>query len=112
LEEGLRIPEEITRRQERQAQLARARAQIEARARASALKEQAAYEEKLSERQERRAEGKTLTGPVPQPPKSQPGAKDQYNFTDPESRIMKAGNGAHFEQAYNLKRMHRMQWAG
>jgi hypothetical protein len=93
----------MTRRQERKAQLARARAQIEARARAKALKEQAAYEEKLSQRQERQAQGRKLTGPVPQPPKSQPGPKDQYNFTDPESRIMKAGNGAHFEQAYNAQ---------
>jgi transposase len=79
LEEGLTIPQEITRRQERKAQLARARAQIEARARAKATQEQAAQQ------------------------KVQPGAKDQYNFTDPESRIMKAGNGDHFEQAYNAQ---------
>ena len=39
-----------------------------------------------------RAQGK----PVPEP-------KEQYNFTDPESRIMKAGNGQHFEQAYNAQ---------
>ncbi|HEY5752887.1 MAG TPA: hypothetical protein VIT21_07055 [Chthoniobacterales bacterium] len=30
-----------------------------------------------------------------------PGPKAQYNFTDPDSRIMKAGSGQHFEQAYN-----------
>jgi len=98
LEEGLTIPGEITRPEERKAQLARARAQIEARARAKAIQEQA------------------------QPPKVQPGPKDQYHFTDPESRIRKAGSGEHFAQAYNapaavevaynLKRMHRMQWAG
>ena len=33
--------------------------------------------------------------------KTQPAAKMQYNFTDPESRIMKAGDG--FEQAYNAQ---------
>jgi transposase len=33
--------------------------------------------------------------------KTQPEAKMQYNFTDPESRIMKAGDG--FEQAYNAQ---------
>lgn len=38
---------------------------------------------------------------VDQPPSSTPGPKDQYNFTDPESRIMKAGNGQYFEQSYN-----------
>ena len=39
LEDGLTIPEEITRRQERKAQLAKARARIEARARAKAATE-------------------------------------------------------------------------
>ena len=33
--------------------------------------------------------------------KTKPEAKMQYNFTDPESRIMKAGDG--FEQAYNAQ---------
>jgi hypothetical protein len=37
------------------------------------------------------------------PQKVQPGPKDQYNFTDPETRIMKAGNGDHFEQACNAQ---------
>ena len=32
-----------------------------------------------------------------------PDPKAQYNFTDPESRIMKAGDGQHFEQAYNAQ---------
>ena len=27
----------------------------------------------------------------------------QHNFADPDSRIMKAGNGQHFEQAYNAQ---------
>jgi hypothetical protein len=27
----------------------------------------------------------------------------RYNFTVPESRIMKAGNGKHFEQSYNTQ---------
>jgi len=29
--------------------------------------------------------------------------KAQYNFTDPASRIMKAGSGNHFEQSYNAQ---------
>jgi hypothetical protein len=28
---------------------------------------------------------------------------DKYNFTDPESRIMKVGNGTRFEQSYNAQ---------
>ena len=38
-------------------------------------------------------------GPLRPPPEG----GDQYNFTDPESRIMKAGNGNHFEQSYNAQ---------
>ena len=29
--------------------------------------------------------------------------KAQFNFTDPDSRVMKAGSGAHFEQACNAQ---------
>ena len=36
------------------------------------------------------------------PPSTPPG-KAQRNFTDPQSRIMKAGNGNHFEQSYNAQ---------
>ncbi|MEA3210222.1 MAG: hypothetical protein QOE70_3279 [Chthoniobacter sp.] len=42
-------------------------------------------------------------GQEPPPPSAPPQRKDQYNFTDPESRIMKAGSGDHFEQAYNAQ---------
>jgi hypothetical protein len=56
---------------------------------------------------ERRAQaqqtGKKARGREPQPPEPGPQAKDQYNFTDPESRIMKNGNNAAFEQAYNVQ---------
>jgi len=34
---------------------------------------------------------------------SVPEPKAQYDFTNPESRIMKAGNGPHFEQAYKAQ---------
>lgn len=32
-----------------------------------------------------------------------PDPKAQYNFTDPDSRIMKAGSGQHFEHACNVQ---------
>ena len=51
LEEGLRIPDEIVRRQKRKAALAKARAQIEARAQARYAKELAEHQQKLAERQ-------------------------------------------------------------
>ena len=61
------------------------------------------YERKRAEREAQRAAGKKPRGKEPQPPSATPEAKDQVNFTDEESRIMKAGNGQHFEQAYNAQ---------
>ena len=103
LREGLTIPEEITRRQERQAALARARAEIEARAHARYAAKLAEHKEKLAERAAKKESGQRVGGQEPKAPNPEPEAKDQYNFTDPESRIMKAGNGNHFEQSYNAQ---------
>ena len=41
-------------------------------------------------RKAKKATGKSVPGKEPQAPSEDPKAKDQYNFTDPESRIMKA----------------------
>jgi len=103
LEDGLSIPEEVRRRQERKALLAKARAEMEARAFARAQAEQPQYEQVRARREKQRQEGKKPRGREPQPPNPTPGAKDQYNFTDPESRMMKAGSGEHFEQCYNAQ---------
>jgi hypothetical protein len=99
----LTIPDEIQRRQERKAKLAAARAEIEARAQARAAAEMAEYKAKLKERAERKDQGEKPRGPEPKEPSPQPKPSDQYNFTDPESRIMKAGSGQHFEQSYNAQ---------
>jgi hypothetical protein len=37
------------------------------------------------------------------PPPAPPAPKEQINFTDPDSAIMKAGSGQHFEQCYNAQ---------
>jgi transposase len=103
LQEGLTIPEEITRRQERKAALAQARAEIKARAQARHAAQLAEHEAKLAERAAKKERGEKVGGKPPQPPTSTPQPGDQYNFTDPESRIMKAGNGNHFEQSYNAQ---------
>ena len=103
LEAGLRLPKEVQRRQERRAKLAAARAEIEARARARAAAEMVVYEAKLAERQAQEASGAKLRGSAPQAPSAEPKPKAQYNFTDAESRIMKAGNGPHFEQSYKAQ---------
>ena len=101
LQDGLTIPAEGQRRQERKAQLARARAEMEARAYARCQAEQAEHAAKLAARETARAAGKKPRGPEPQPPEPTPGAKDQVNFTDPESRIMKTKDG--FQQSYNAQ---------
>lgn len=83
LEDGLSVPEEIARRQARKAKLEEAKRVIEAR---FAEKQQRAEAEKPSRR-------KRKTQAVP--------GKDQFNFTDPESRIMKTADG--FQQAWNAQ---------
>lgn len=103
LQEGLTIPQEITRRQERKAALEKARAEIEARAQARYTIELAEHEKKMAERAAKQERGEKVGGKPPKAPVSEPGPGDQYNFTDSESRIMKAGNGNHFEQSYNAQ---------
>ena len=102
--EAERLSEEVARREERLGQLAQARAVLEARAAARYAEEQAAYAAKLAERQAQAARtGKAPRGRQPQPPTPGPAAKDQYNFTDPESRIMKESTSGGFEQSYNAQ---------
>ena len=88
--DGLVVRDEIARREERLAQLAVAKEVIEERARERDVQEQAAYEETVAHRVEQeQATGRRPGGRPPTPPVPGPRAKDQYNFTDPESRIMK-----------------------
>ena len=102
--DGLVVREEIGRREDRLARLAEAKAILDTRAQERAAAEQAEYEAKLAQREEReRVTGRRPGGRPPTPPV--PGARsgDQYNFTDPESRIMKSSTHAGFEQDYNAQ---------
>ncbi len=66
--------------------------------------EQAEYELKMSERAAKvRKRGRKLGGRPPKPPTSGPRAGDQYNFTDPASRIMKNSTNKGFGQNYNAQ---------
>lgn len=103
LEDGLNIPDEIKLRQVRIARMEKARAEIELRASERSQAGQEEYRSKVQARAARRARGEAVRGKEPGPPAQEPRDKDQYNFTDPGSRIMKAGGGAHFEQAYNAQ---------
>ncbi|MEI6972943.1 MAG: transposase [bacterium] len=99
---ALDIPAELKRRQDRIGRLREAREVIEERFEERKREREAEYEAKLAAHEEKKASGKK-PGRPPQPPPAAPKPSDQYNFTDPESRIMKAGNGEHFEQAYNAQ---------
>ena len=74
---GDELPAELQRRETRLSKIRQAKRALEARARAKATAEGA------------------------DPKEAKPKDKDQYNFTDPESRIMKGADG--FVQAYNAQ---------
>jgi len=77
---------------------------IETRAQERDEIEQADYQAVLKEREEKeRVLGRKLPGRKPSPPQEGPRDKDQYNFTDPDSRIMKNSNNKGFDQHYNAQ---------
>ena len=77
---GDELPEELQRRQTRLAKIKQAKKAVEQRARDKAAAQGNSAEEAK---------------------KAKPTDKDQYNFTDPESRIMKGADG--FVQGYNAQ---------
>jgi len=104
LPDGLDIATELAFRHERLSNLATAKAALELRAEERYQAEKAAYEARLREREEKaKRSGHKPRGPKPKPPEPGPRDKDQYNFTDPESRIMKNSNNSGFDQHYNAQ---------
>lgn len=101
---GLVIGDEVALRQAKLARLAEAKQVLVARAEARYEADQAAYEAKLAERAEKeRQRGRKLGGCPPKPPEAGVRNKDQYNFTDPTSRIMKNPTNQGFDQHYNVQ---------
>lgn len=101
--EGVDLPEEIKRREDRLAAIAAAKAKIEARAKERFEREQAEFDAKMAKRQAKEAAaGKKRGGKPPTPPTPDPRADDQLNLTDEDSRIMKVAGGG-FEQCYNAQ---------
>ncbi len=95
---------EIARRLNRLTRLAKSKAVLEARVQERTAAEQAEYEAKMVRRAEReRTTSRRLGGRPPCPPVPGPRDGDQYNFTDPESRIMKNPTNTGFEQDYNVQ---------
>jgi transposase len=104
LPDGLVIAAEMTRRQIRLENLAKAKVVLEARAAERYEAEQAEYEAKVREREAKAKRNKRRPGgKPPQPPQAGARAKDQYNFTDPEARIMKNSTDDGFDQHYNAQ---------
>jgi transposase len=101
--DGISIPQELARREDRLEKLAVARAKIEARAKERHAREMADHEAKLAVREAKTAAtGKKPGGKPPQPPVEGPLPTDQINLTDEESRIMPVAGGG-FEQCYNAQ---------
>ena len=96
------LPEELRRREDRLGVIAAAKVEMERRA---ALRHEAEMEEhraKMAAREEKeRKTGRKTGGRPPKEPEPGPRPKDQVNFTDPDSRIMKSSEG--FVQAYNAQ---------
>jgi transposase len=104
LPEGLILQDEIAIREERLANLAQAKAVLEARAKERYEAEQTEYEAKLREREKKaRKHHRKPKGRPLQPPEPGPRDKDQYNFTDPGSRIMKNSTNEGVDQHYNVQ---------
>ena len=91
--EGVRgdeLPEELRFKSRRLERIREAKVELERRARERAELE--ALEKGKSEEEAREAGQK-----------AKPKGKDQYNFTDPESRIMLEGSSKSFQQSYNCQ---------
>lgn len=98
---GMNLPDEIARREDRLEAIAAAKTKIEERAKERFDEEQAEYGAKLARREAKSKEsGKPPRGKAPTPPVAGARDKDQINFTDEESRIMKVSDGG-FDQCYN-----------
>lgn len=89
---GDQLPEELQRREDRLTKIREAKRRLETRKR-----EEAAASHKDKDGDPPSGGGRPRKHPV-----GKPKPKDQENFTDPESRIMKDGTGA-FQQCYNAE---------
>lgn len=101
---GLDIADEIAFREGRLVNLAHAKQVLETRAQERYAAEQAEYAAKVREREDKaRRTGRKPGGRPPEPPTPGPRDPDQYNFTDPDSRIMKNSTNKGVDQHYNTQ---------
>jgi hypothetical protein len=91
--DGFSLPDHLKTSQDRVAALRKAKEELEARARERELARQAEWDSTSPKDRPHRKK--------PDPDTAVPNAGDQYNFTDPESRMMKGRGG--YLQGYNAQ---------
>lgn len=101
LADGIDLPAEVARREDRLKALAEAKAKIAERVKERDEQAQKDHQEKLADRERQRQAGKKPRGQEPKAPETGPKDKDQINLTDEESRIMPSKDG--FVQGYNAQ---------
>jgi transposase len=95
---GDEMPDWVADKQKRLTKIREAKAALEAEAKAAAEEET----RRRTEAEEKRiAEGRKKNGRTPAPPRKEPEAKAQRNFTDPDSRVLLTKDG--YIQGYNAQ---------
>jgi transposase len=98
--DGMSVPEELERREQRLAAIAEAKAQIETQAQS---RDESEYRARMAAREERQKRtGRKPPGPPPSAPSGKVDEQEQINLTDEDSRIMKVAGGG-FDQCYNAQ---------
>jgi transposase len=100
---GDELPAELARRETRLAAIRAAKAALEQQARAQAAQAAEEARGKLAAREQRVGSAKGGVAQVPVVDDARPEPTAQFNFTDPESRIMKDGATKRFLQGYNTQ---------
>lgn len=95
--DGYSLPDALAHREQRLETIKAAKARLEERSRARAEAEQVRREAEEKEREEQGEKPKRYR----KDPDPTPRAKEQENFTDPDSRIMRDGATKGFIQSYN-----------
>jgi transposase len=100
-DDGMTLPAEIARREDRLAKLEEVKQRLKVRAAEEQAREQAEYEATMMEWRELRNQGQRFVNRPPQRPQARELSKTQVNLTDEESRIMPSAEG--FVQGYNAQ---------
>ena len=102
-DEGQKLPDEIARREALKEKIARARQELEERAKADLDQRKKEYDKKMSQRQERKDNDDPPTGSAPREPQARPTGQGMANMTDPDSRLMRKSRHAPYQQGYNMQ---------